>query len=337
VGAAEDARGGGALVEGWQLDQRVSLPLEAKDIHTDKVIREYYERNDGVVYVSFSGGKDSSVLAYKVLRLYPDVPLVFCDTGLEFPEIKHFVNVIFPGWIEKTLGFRPTIITIRPEMGFREVIDKYGYPVISKEQAGYIYEIRRTKSEYMRNKRLHGIPGTRNPSRKFGKISDKWHYLIDAPFEISDKCCDYMKKKPFKKFEKETGRHPMIGVMAAESQFRRRLYINGGGCNVFTEKRTVSWPLAIWTEQNILRKIVGVSMPIATVYGTIYETDLFTGHLATTGEPRTGCMWCMFGAHLDGRNNRFMRMKKTHPKIYDYCINQLGLGRVLDYIRVPYR
>lgn len=319
-------------MEGWQLDQRISLPLEAKLIHTREVIRQFYERNNGMIYVSFSGGKDSTVLAYEVLRQYKDVPLVFCDTGLEFPELKNHVNE-FANWINMNLGFFPEIITIRPEMSFAAVIEKYGYPVVSKEQARYIDEIRKTKSAKLRNKRLYGIPGNRNPKRKFGKISDKWQYLIDAPFKISDKCCDVLKKKPLRKYERVSSRQPMIGIMAVESQNRRRLYINQGGCNVFSEKRTTSWPLAIWTEQDILRYICDYRIPIAAVYGEIIEEN---GFLRTTGESRTGCMWCMFGIHLDKGENRFTRMKHTHPKIYDYCINQLGLGKVLDYVKVSY-
>lgn len=319
-------------MESWQLDQRISLPFEAKLIHTREVIRQYYERNQGMVYVSFSAGKDSTVLAYEVLRQYPDVPLVFCDTGLEFPELKSHVHD-FANWIDAMLGFKPTIITIRPEMSFAAVIEKYGYPIVSKEQARYIDEVRKTKSEKLRNKRLYGIPGTRNPKRKFGKISDKWQYLIEAPFKISDKCCEVLKKKPLRRYEKKTGRHPMIGIMAVESQSRRTVYINQGGCNVFSQKRTTSWPLAIWTEQDILRYIRDNRIPIAAVYGEIIEVN---GLLRTTGEARSGCMWCMFGVHLDKGENRFTRMKRTHPKIYDYCMNQLGLNKILDYIKVAY-
>lgn len=58
--------------------------------------------------------------------------------------------------------------------------------------------------------------------------------------------------------------------------------------------------------------------------------------LYTTGCDRTGCMFCMFGVHLEKEPNRFQRMKITHPKQYDYCINKLGCGAVLDYIGVKY-
>ena len=73
-------------------------------------------------------------------------------------------------------------------------------------------------------------------------------------------------------------------------------------------------------------------IPYAPIYGKIVEKG---GKLVTTGVRRTGCMFCMFGVHLDKEPNKFQRMALTHPKQYDYCINKLGCGRVLDYIGVP--
>ena len=65
------------------------------------------------------------------------------------------------------------------------------------------------------------------------------------------------------------------------------------------------------------------------------------GKLKTTKCDRTGCMFCMFGCHLEKGENRFQRMKKTHPQMYDYCMKPmdeggLGLAEVLDYIDVKY-
>lgn len=94
-------------------------------------------------------------------------------------------------------------------------------------------------------------------------------------------------------------------------------------------------PLGFWTEQDILQYIYEKKIPIAKVYGKIIKTS--DGKYQLTGVTRTGCMFCMFGVHLEKEPNRFQMMVKTHPKQYDYCINKLGLGEVLDYIDVPYR
>jgi 3'-phosphoadenosine 5'-phosphosulfate sulfotransferase (PAPS reductase)/FAD synthetase len=295
-------------MELWQLKQRQSLPLEAKIIHTQNVIRQWYEYWDGQVYVSFSGGKDSTVLLRLVREIYPEVPAVFVDTGLEYPEIRQFVQTVS--------NTAKNVVWLRPKLQFDQVIEKYGYPVISKEQSSYIEEARNTKSEKLRGIRLNGR------SNGLGKVSDKWKFLIDAPFCASDKCCDYLKKQPVTKFEKQTGLKPMLGTMATESNQRKAQYIRSGGCNVFESKRPISRPLSIWNTEDIWQYINGNKLP----YSSIYDK----------GETQTGCMFCMFGVHLEKSPNRFQRMSVTHPKQYDYCINKLGLGQVLDYIGVKY-
>lgn len=290
-------------------------PLEIKIEKTKVRIIEWHTYWGSSVYVSFSGGKDSTVLLDIARQVYPKVPAVFVDTGLEYPEIRKFVKTI------------DDVTWLKPKMTFKEVIEKYGYPVVSKEQASYIQEYRDGKSEKLKKYRWEG-----DKKGRF-KISEKWKYLVEAPFKISDKCCDVMKKNPSIKYEKETGRKPIIGTLASESFQRKRQYLRHGGCNAFELKRPRSNPLGFWTEQDILRYLKEHEITYSSVYGDIIEKD---GELVTTGEDRTGCMWCMFGSHLDSEPNKFQRMRIGHPKQYDYCINKLGLGEVLDYMGVKY-
>ena len=114
------------------LYQMQSLPLEAKIQMTKRRIQEWVDEygEDGV-YVSFSGGKDSTVLLDIARSIYPDIKAVFIDTGLEYPEIRQFV---------KTFG---NVDIIRPQMTFKEVIEKYGYPFFSKEISECIADSRR--------------------------------------------------------------------------------------------------------------------------------------------------------------------------------------------------
>jgi len=97
-----------------------NLPLELKIAKTKQRIREWYTYFGGEVYVSFSGGKDSTVLLDIVRQDYPDVKAVFVDTVLEYPEIRKFVKKF------------DNVTWLKPELRFDEVIKKYGYPVISK-------------------------------------------------------------------------------------------------------------------------------------------------------------------------------------------------------------
>lgn len=298
------------------LIQKQSLSLESKVHLAESRIRDWYEHWDGDVYVSFSGGKDSTVLLHLVRSLYPEVPAVFADTGLEFPEIRKFA-------LEQE-----NVIILKPQKTFRRVIEEYGYPVISKEVADNIAGARRSIEKGVDSFRLKKLRG--EILRADGKPSrfncPKWAFLLDAPFKISANCCDVMKKQPFKRYEKETGRKPFLGTMAAESQLRTSKWVRTG-CNAFNAKRPTSAPLSVWTEADIWEYIRTRDLPYSPIYDMGYE--------------RTGCMFCMFGAHCEGNPNRFQLMKETHPKVYDYCMKPwdehgLGLKEVLEYIGVPH-
>ena len=285
------------------LKARQDMPLELKERLSLIRISEYYYHFGGKIYVSFSGGKDSTVLLHLVRSKFPDVEAVFLDTGLEFPEIRQFVKTI------------SNVTWVKPKLTFREVLEKYGYPVISKEVAQKLYEIRNTKSEKLRNKRLYGDE-TGN-----GLMAKKWRPLIDAPFKISHNCCNALKKYPVKAFEKRSGKVPTVGTMVEESTLRSTIYLQKG-CNSFEGKRPMSTPIAFWRESDIWEYIKKYKLEYSPIYDMGYS--------------RTGCMFCMFGVHLEKDENRFQRMKKTHPKLYEYCIDNLGIGKVLDFMEVKY-
>lgn len=296
-----------------ELAELQALPLEEKVLRTQTRIIEWYLKHKSKVYVSFSGGKDSTVLLHIVRQIYPDVPAVYCDTGLEFPEVKKHVKRF------------ENVVILRPKMSFREVLDKYGWCYPNKDTAHKIYYAQR--GSWWAKNRMSG----KNMDGSYSKFSErykKWDWLVDSPFRISDKCCDVMKKKPIHAYQKETGRFPYVGTMAVESQMRLQKWLSNG-CNSFDGKNPRSAPLSFWTEQDIFAYIVKNDLPIPSVYGDIVNGK--DGIYRTTGEQRTGCMFCPVGCHLDAEN-KWNRMRHTHPKIYDYCMEQLGLREFLEYI-----
>lgn len=292
-----------------------ALPLDIKIAKSKLRIQEWIDRyGEEGVYISFSGGKDSVVLLDLVRQVNPNIPAVFVDTGLEYPEIKDFV--------EK----QENIIILRPKKSFKQVIEEHGYPMVSKEQANYLDEIRNS-TEHMKKLRLEG-----DAKGRF-KLFEKWHYLIDAPFKISHKCCKIMKKAPFIAYEKRTGRVGFVGNMASESSLRRQSYLRNG-CNAFENNRPISMPIGFWTDQDVLSYIKMFRLEIASVYGDIIEEN---GKLKTTGADRTGCVFCGFGLHLEKEPNRFQRLEKTHPQLHAYCMDKLGFKDVCEYMGIPYK
>lgn len=300
-----------------------SLPLEVKIEKTKLRIKEWYEEFNGNVYISFSGGKDSTVLLDIARYLYPDIKAVFVDTGLEYPELRKFVKTI------------DNVEWIKPEKNFKEVINEYGWNFPSKDVAQAVYYAR-NGSTWAINK-LNGLnkDGTESDFKKRYK---KYQYLVDAPFKISNKCCLIMKEKPFAQYHKRTGLYPINATMTNESVRRRDAWLHTG-CNAFDANNPISKPMSFWDEQDILRYLKDKEVLFCSVYGDIVEDE--KGKLSTTGEKRTGCMWCPVGSHLD-KVNKYQRMKITHPKVYDYCMRPtddggLGMKSFLDYIKVPYQ
>ena len=105
-----------------ELHQLQALSLNEKVERTRARIKQwvdYYGLEH--VYVSFSGGKDSTVLLDIARSMYPNIKAVFLDTSLEFPELRQFVSTY------------DNVEFLKPKMNFRQVIEKYGYPLISKE------------------------------------------------------------------------------------------------------------------------------------------------------------------------------------------------------------
>lgn len=324
-----------------ELKELQSKSLEKKiQISTARII-EWYERWDGKVYISNSGGVDSTVLSHLVHRIYPDIVDVYCDTGLEYPELREFILS------------KPNVVVLKPSVydrskreykniSFGEVITQYGYPAISKEQSAFIQEYNTTNSEKLKNIRLNGNKYSR------GKISKKWQKFIEPNCDIcvGDKCCDIMKKNPAKRFEHETKLHPYIGTMTEESAQRKSNWIKFG-CNAFGKDRPTSNPLSFWTKSDVLEYLYKYNIPYASVYGDIVCKN---GRYTTTGCKRTGCVFCCYGVHLEKEPNKFQSLAITHPQLYDYCMRGgkydengkwipdkgLGMAKVLDFINVKW-
>lgn len=345
-----------------------SEPLDQKWQRSLGNIAEWFAYWDAEVYVAFSGGKDSSVLAdmcgYWCSIIKKTLYLAFVDTGLEFPEIRSHVK-FFAEYLRQKYGIEVVLDILRPKMRFDEVIKKYGYPMISKEVAKRCSEYKNAKPENLENtmayKEFNGLRKSQKGNSFFNK--KKWRPLLDLDFEISHKCCDVMKKHPSDEYSKKTGRKKMTAQMAVESLTRRTQWLRFG-CNGFDMEMPTSNPMSFWTEQDVLQYIKKNEIPIASVYGDIVYAEnpdqlrfedigIDCGGsepLVTTGLDRTGCIFCGFGCPFE-ENPRFEWLKETHPTQYEYCVGGggynengawkpnkqgLGMGHVFDELNKIY-
>jgi len=269
----------------WNLNQKID--------HSLGVIEQFYNHCNGKTAVSFSGGKDSTVLLHLVRKYHPEVLGVFANTGLEFPEIVDFVKK------------QENIVMVKPLKSYFQIVKEYGWPLLSKTISHSIYVLKNN-------------PTQKKIDEAFGdgvtRIPEKYRWLINSDIKISDKCCFFMKEEPMDRFYRKRGLFAFIGTMAAESQRRAFAWANGGGCNILEGVNKKSKPLSIWKEEDIWNYIKNEKLEISTAYKW-YK--------------RTGCMYCGYGVHLQKYPNKFNMLAKTHPQFHNLIINKKGLGEIL--------
>lgn len=320
-------------------------PYEMKPSFSMVRVYQWWNYWYGEVYISFSGGLDSTVLAYIVCQAYRKykltgkIPLVFADTGTEFPEIREFVKT-YTEWLKEQFPeLDIELVVIRPKHSFKWVCENKGFPITSKDTAGKIRKLRHGKlSEKYRNYLLNG-----DKRGKFGMLAKKWQYLTDTermPADISEYCCEALKKEPFKRYVKETGRQPFIGITQDES-FRRENQYNHTGCNVYDGHTIKSQPMGFWPKNEVIQYAVEQRIPICSVYGTPYQDK--KGNWYFTGEQRTGCCVCGFGCHLEPVPNRLQRLRTSdndkHRRMCEGCLQVKNHGmtyeQALNYAGIP--
>ena len=311
---------------------------------------------DHELYVSFSGGIDSSVAVDVTARLfkelgYDTMHVLTIRNGLEYKSCMSFVD-IFCELVSKRHGINIIVDTRYPSMGFADVIKTFGYPLISKEVSSSIMEARKgiennDGSYSYRLKRLEGCYMDPRTGERSSYNMEQYHYLLDSPIPIASECCHRTKVEPAVAYEQETGYVPVIATMAEESRLRRTSWLRYG-CNAFEKGRKVSRPFSMCTRQSMLEYLYVNRLPVAGAYGKI-RRDFSCGKCSyyTTGCSRTGCLYCMYGiAHDPYRFARLQNMPEEEKRV-DWALrggrydsrgmwvpdeDGLGLWFVIDYL-----
>lgn len=278
-----------------------ALPLQDKVFHTIAKVEQFIDKLGGTekVYVSYSGGADSEVLLH-ICRRFCDknIKAVFCNTGQEWPDTISYVRQT------------ENLDIIRPSHTIQWILGHCGFPLVSKEVSYYIRQLQT----------LNHDTKTWQVRAGNGKFSCpvKWRYLVNKPYRVSEKCCYYLKKAPFRNYDKKTGRSGMLGIMASESRIRELAYVKNGDCNTYSELRNVSWPMAIWTTHDVWEYIKHNHLSYNPIYDKLKDK-------------RTGCMLCGYGVLSDKR--KLTTCKELYPSYYKYitklCNNGISYGEAL--------
>lgn len=328
-----------------------SMSYEDKiDVATARVL-EWTEvcADAGANYAVSVGGLDSIVLLLFVRKI-----LGGCDgisvSALEDLSIQR---------VHKQLG----VIRIQPDLNFVQVLNTYGFPVLSKQLARKIEHLQIPRDQadqrklYFNHALMTGETGpwggfVHSESMKLdNEILELFggHYAEDrpdlcckcAPFKVSDRCCEVMKEAPSKRYQKEHNIYPFLGLMQIEGG-QRRFSLRKYGCNYVGKDTVRSCPFNYFNRQDLLTLALDLKAPVPEIYGEIVRDE--KGKLRTTKAQRTGCSMCGFGIQLESRPHRFDRLRDSNPKMWEFlmykCVTDesgtYGWGRVLDYLGIEW-
>lgn len=264
-----------------ELKERLSWTFEQKEFHLLDVVSVFLHYYPNAVAM-FSGGIDSTMLLHAMRRIKADVVGKFGNTTNEFADILRFVKQT------------PNIEIVNPKINFKECIEKFGFPLISKKNARMINDCRHPTGKNDASINLY-MTGIRKDGQK-GKfiIPKSLRYLLDVPFDITHKCCTILKHNPLG----NNNCGACIGTMATDSNMRKESYKKTGCINYGDN---TCRPLSIFTKKDIWEYQKRYNVP----YTTIYDK----------GETNTGCAYCGMGLLFD--RTRYDRVKKLEPKRFE--------------------
>lgn len=286
-------------------------------------IEDLYYKTGGACYLSFSGGKDSTIVLALIklceeLGTIPEnaIPAVFVDTKIELGATADFVK-----WVKTE--YYGNVQIIKPEMLFPHVLERFGKPAISKLKSELI-------KRWRKNPEMKSVQylTSNDKSGKYrnSKLANKYFHFLHKDFDIkiSNECCEQMKKKPFKKYAKQNS---MLGYMSglriAEGGVRAINVVQRGG-NICTKIKKDGYieksPIIDWTDEICEFFVEAYNVPLSRAY-TEY------------GATRTGCFCCPFA--LDIEDNLKM-LYKYEPNRYKAALFYLKDVYIAQGVELPF-
>lgn len=226
-------------------------------------------------YISFSGGKDSTVLSrlFDIAVPQNKIPRVYINTGIDYSDIVRFV---------KEFGERDKrLVIIQPSKNIRAVLEQYGYPFKSKEHSQKVAVYQHSG----RGKTVLNYLGLGNKKSFLCPEKLRYNFSPDFHLKVSDKCCLKLKKEPAEKWAEENGRTITItGMRQSEGGLRK----SHSSCAVF--------------EENGKLKKFHPLMPVSELFVSYvvekYKIKLCRLYYPPYNFKRTGCKGCPFSTDL---------------------------------------
>lgn len=276
-------------------------------------IRQIYKEYDleNTAYLSFSGGKDSTLLSALLDFACPGnkIPRVFCNTGLEYKKLVEFVR-------EKAKTDK-RFIEIHPTCNIKQMLEEEGYPFKSKEYAHKLKLLKDGSNSQNMKKYFRIIPGA---DRRFACPQIlQYQATTDIGFKISDLCCQRLKKDPCNLWAKQNGKTTAIlGIRTAEGGQRKNLK----NCLAFKGTALKHFSPLLPCSDNFVNWL---STELNVIYCKLYyEPYKYT---------RTGCKGCPFSITVQ---QELEKMERYFPAERKQC--EIIFGKVYDeYRRIGYR
>lgn len=275
-------------------------------------IEKEHNLNDNA-YISFSGGKDSTVLHYLIDEALPGnkIPRVFSNTGIEYNAIVKFVKQL----AEKDDRF----VIIYPKKNIKQTLETVGYPFKSKEYSHVlcIYQNEHGHTEYTKQY-ANGIKKDGNKTMFKCPNILKYQFTDRFNIKVSEKCCYELKKKPFKNWTKENNKSIAVTGMRAEEGGQRR----NMNCIVIKNDEVIKFhPLAMvskeWEEWFIDK----------------YQIRLCELYYPPFNFKRTGCKGCPYTLQLQEQLDIMEKLLPNERKQCEFIWKPI----YDEYRRIGYR
>lgn len=276
------------------------------------VIRDIDKKYDlqNNAYLSFSGGKDSTILHYLIDMALPGnkIPRVFIDTGIEYADVRHFA-------LDFCVDDPERFWHIRPSENIKEILEKYGYPFKSKEHSLRVDWFNRGSNANFVKKYIDGSAGARFSCPKILK----YQFAERGKYHYSNLCCRKLKKEPAHKWAKEHNKNIVItGMRSAEGGNRAHL-----GCVITDSKgRLLKF-----------HPLIKVDDAFEDWFVRKYRIVLCDLYYSPFKFKRTGCKGCPFALDLQ---EQLSLMEKYLPYERIACEN-IWKPVYSEYRRIGYR